>query len=77
MNSIKIIFTVIEKNMIPKSRNNGNDCDYIYLDMLDGDGAKNLLSFENKSISKTVKNKILELLEKNHSKGKNDLLLNL
>ncbi|XP_022182300.1 uncharacterized protein LOC111042111 isoform X2 [Myzus persicae] len=58
-----------EKNMIPKSRNNGNDCDYIYLDTLDGDDAKNLLSFEKKSILKNSKTKILELLEKNHMDG--------
>ncbi|XP_060880446.1 uncharacterized protein LOC132952235 isoform X2 [Metopolophium dirhodum] len=58
-----------ERNMIPKSRNNGNDCDYIYLDMLDGDDAKNVLSFEKKSISKNSKTKILELLEKNHTDG--------
>ncbi|XP_008185298.1 uncharacterized protein LOC100167907 isoform X2 [Acyrthosiphon pisum] len=57
------------KNMIPKSRNNGNDCDYIYLDMLDGDDAKNVLSFEKKSISKNSKTKILQLLEKNHTDG--------
>jgi len=65
--------------MIPKSRNNGNDCDYIYLDMLDGDDAKNLLSFEQKSISKNSKTKILQLLEKNHTDGKTDcnLLLNI
>ena len=55
INSIKIIFTVIEKNMIPKSRNNGNDCDYIYLDMLNGDDAKYLFSFENKKISNIVR----------------------
>ncbi|XP_060840629.1 uncharacterized protein LOC132921565 isoform X2 [Rhopalosiphum padi] len=58
-----------EQNMIPKSRNNGNDCDYIYLDMLDGDDAKNVLSFEKRSISKNSKTKILKLLEKNHTDG--------
>ncbi|CAH1709136.1 uncharacterized protein LOC114126584 isoform X2 [Aphis gossypii] len=62
-NSIK------EKNMIPKSRNNGNDGDYIYLDALDGDDAKNVLSFEKKNISKNSKTKILKLLEKNHTDG--------
>lgn len=56
--------------MIPKSRNNGNDCDYIYLDALDGDDAKNVLSFEKKNISKNSKTKILKLLEKNHTDGK-------
>uniref|UniRef100_A0A2S2P987 THAP-type domain-containing protein n=1 Tax=Schizaphis graminum TaxID=13262 RepID=A0A2S2P987_SCHGA len=61
--------SVKEQNMIPKSRNNGNDCDYIYLDMLDGDDAKNVLSFEKKSISKNSKTKILKLLEKNHIDG--------
>jgi len=60
--------------MIPKSRNNGNDCDYIYLDMLNGDDAKYLFSFENKKISKNVKTKILKLLEKKQSDGKNSLL---
>jgi len=56
--------------MIPKSRNNGNDGDYIYLDALDGDDAKNVLSFEKKNISKNSKTKILKLLEKNHTDGK-------
>jgi len=68
---------LIEQNMIPKSRNNGNDCDYIYLDMLDGDDAKNVLSFEKRSISKNSKTKILKLLEKNHTDGKDNLFLNL
>lgn len=63
--------------MIPKSRNNGNDCDYIYLDMLHGDDAKNVLSFEKKRFSKNSKTKILQLLEKKHTDGKNSLLLNL
>jgi len=45
--------------------------------MLDGDDAKNMLSFEKKSVSKNSKTKIMQLLEKNHTDGKNSLLLNL
>lgn len=63
--------------MIPKSKNNGNDGDYVYLDMLDGDDAKHFLSFEKKSISKNSKNKILKLLEKDPIEGKNNLFLNV
>jgi len=45
--------------------------------MLHGDDAKNVLSFEKKSIPKNSKTKILQLLEKNHTDGKDSLLLNL
>lgn len=62
--------------MIPKSKNNGNDRDYVYLDTLSGDDVGEFLSFEKKYTPKHFKKKIPELLEKNHIKGKHTLLFN-
>jgi len=55
--------------MIPKSKNNGNDCDYIYLDMLNGDDVGEFLLFENKLVSNNSRKNIPPLLETNHTKG--------
>ncbi|VVC33097.1 Hypothetical protein CINCED_3A008515 [Cinara cedri] len=58
-----------EVNIIPKSKNNGNDRDYIYLDMLNGDDVGEFLTFEKKYIPKNTKSKIPELIEKKQTKG--------
>ncbi|XP_025206733.1 uncharacterized protein LOC112602713 isoform X2 [Melanaphis sacchari] len=60
---------IIEKKRIPKSINNGNVCDYFYLDTLDEEEAKNVLSFENKCASKNPSPKILKLLKKKNTFG--------
>lgn len=59
----------IEEILIPKSINNGNDNDYIYLDTLKCDNVEKFLSFEKKCILMNKKKK-LELLEENHTKSK-------
>lgn len=56
-------------NIIPKSKNSGNDRDYIYLDMLNGDNVGNFLSFEKKYTTKNTKLIIPELLEQKQTKG--------
>lgn len=58
--------------LIPKSKNSGNDQDYIYLDMLHY-GHGDLLAFEDKC---TVKNQVFEFLKRNELNGKYMLLLN-
>lgn len=62
---------------IPKSKNNGNYNDYVYLDMLDGDNVQHFLSFEKKSMPRKSNENILKLLEKNRTYGKQNLLINL
>lgn len=60
----------VETILIPKSKNNGNDRDYIYLDMLNGNDSGDFLSFEKKCASKKQKNKIPKLIEKSNTQGK-------
>lgn len=62
--------------MIPKSKNNGNDQDYVYLDTLNGDDVGEFLSFEKKCVSKHFKKKMPLLIEKSCVKGKHMLLVN-
>lgn len=62
--------------MIPKSKNNGNDRDFVYLDTLSGDDVGEFLAFEKKYSSKHLKNKIPELLGKSQVRGKHLLLIN-
>lgn len=54
---------------IPKSRNNGNDSDYIYLDILNGDDVGKYVLFEKKFTTKSPKSELPELLEKNQTTG--------
>lgn len=58
----------IETIMIPKSINNGNDRDYIYLDSLNGNDNGDFLSFEVKS--NKFRKQIPKLIEINNSKSK-------
>lgn len=76
---IIVIIIFIDTNIIPKSKNNGNVQDYIYLDMLNGDDVDKFLSFEKKCISKNNRKKIPELLETNIKKkgNYNKILLNV
>lgn len=55
--------------LIPKSMNNGNDYDYVYLDTLEGDNVEKFVSFEKKCISMNKKQK-MELLNENRKSSK-------
>lgn len=65
----------VENYLIPKSRNNGSDHDYVYLDTLTGDDVGEFLSFEKKCISNNFKQEIPDLLGKKHTNGKHQCQL--
>jgi len=60
---------VTVKNLIPKSKNNGNESDYVYLDTLNDDDVGEFLAFEKKCTSNNSNNKLPELVEKIPTKG--------
>lgn len=56
--------------MIPKSKNNGNESDYVYLDALNGDDVGEFLTFEKKCTPNNSRDKLLpKLVEKIPTKG--------
>lgn len=65
----KLIFLFTEVSIIPKSKNNGNDHDYIYLDMLNGDNVGQFISVEKICVGKSSKLNLPELLEKKPTEG--------
>lgn len=64
----KLILLFTEIN-IPRSRNNGNDSDYIYMDTLNGDDVGKYLSIRKTCLIKSSKLIFPEILEKNQTKG--------
>lgn len=62
-------FIPVQNMLVPISKNNGNDQDYIYLDALNGDDAEKFLSFEKKYIINNSRNKLLQELD-NLPKGR-------
>lgn len=50
--------------MIPKSINNGNDRDYVYLDALNGDDVGKYLSFEKPCTPSHSRQAVSDLLKK-------------
>lgn len=73
---IYIFILFLEEMLIPKSINNGNDHDYVYLDTLEGDNVGKFLSFEKKCIPTDKKMK-MKLLNENRKSSKYEVYQNL
>lgn len=56
--------------MIPKSINNGNDIDYVYLDVLNSNDVGENLTLEKPCASNNLEQSIPNLPEQNHTEGK-------
>lgn len=68
--SIFFFLFFVETILIPKSKNNGNDRDYVYIDTLSGNDIGDFLSFEKKCLSKYQQHILPKLIKLSDSEGK-------